>query len=197
MSAIDLIYGFKLPKGGINRILVLLLMMIGSFLIIPLIWWLGYVADVLNSAIKNEKDLPNFKFSRQMKLGLVVIGLEIFYLFIPFFVLGIIEFFKELSFWIDIILLAVILFILPVVISNYLTKKGAFNFSEHFSIVKKNTKGFFGVYSLFLLFEILFVFAQYTNIVNLGLLMILALLLLPYLMVVFARLYGFVYRQAK
>src|SRR3989338_616562 len=184
MLAIDLGYGFKLPKGGINKVLILILMMISSFLIIPLIWWLGYVADVLSSAIKNEKDLPSFKFSKQMKFGLVVVGLEIFYLFIPLVVMG-------FNAWVGYVLLLLAMFILPIAICNYLVKKGAFNFSEHFFVVGKNPKGFFSAYGLFLLFEVLFIFAQYMVIIDPVLLLIFMVLILPYFAVVFARLYGF------
>lgn len=197
MPIVDFKYGFKLPKGGISKVVMLVVMMVTSFLIIPLIWWLGYLADVLSSAIKKELKLPNFKFLRQMKLGLVVLGLEIAYLFIPFLVM-------EFNAWVGWVLLLLAAFILPIAICNYLVKNGAFNFSKHFNLVGKNPGGFLSIFGLLILFEVLFALGYgylnptgATGIVTVILGLLITLFIISYLAVVFARLYGVAYREAK
>jgi len=172
---------------------------IGSILIIPLFWWMGYLANVLKNSIEKKNQLPAFKFSRQMKYGLFVFLIIIVYFGIPFII-------KLFNRTLGILLLWVVAFFFPIILCNYVTGRGIFNFSKVRDVLKKNFKGFVIVFLVSILVEIivslpmnlsLFGVSEMISSIVALFAILLSIIVIPYVGFVFARLYGEEYRKVQ
>jgi hypothetical protein len=82
----------RYPFSNIKKLLILLLLHFGTFLLIPIIMAYGYALRIIESTLKNENELPDFSNVGQLlEKGLEFIGVTLIYR-IPIFIVTILIF---------------------------------------------------------------------------------------------------------
>lgn len=203
------------PFRGLLKSFIFLLMLVGSFLVIPFIIASGYLYRVIENTLDGEDGLPDFKNGRKLLIdGLNFIGAAII-IYLPVLVLisvlGIIGVNEKIIMGVYLVLVLLVAYFYPFLIGNMVYEKqftAIFHFKNAFNSLKSVGYKRYTVYLLFWLVISLIpigIFGAITALsgINLNVSIILSLISIPvlllldvYLMLVGGRFVGLIMQKS-